>query len=123
MRLLSFLNLVENHLGVRQPAHSAGWNRRVNYHAGTACFSHPLLGLTLMLRGSLLADGQHNLNASWHGVTGEVVSTRSFFSGAAGFQWDAAAETVTDLMPSPVLSARAPAAPIEETASPQSITA
>ncbi len=106
MRLLSFLSLVENQLRVRRPEIASGWCRRVNYHAGTACFSHPTLGLTLTLRGCLLADGEHNLYASWHGVDGEVITTRSFFSGALGFAWDTAAGNVTDIMPSPALGAQ-----------------
>jgi hypothetical protein len=123
MRLLSFLTLVENQLRVRRPEISSGWTRRVSYHAGTACFSHPLLGLTLTLRGCLLADGQHNLYASWHGVNGEVISTRSLFSGAVGFEWGAAAGIVSDIMPAPALPAHAAGAPEEETAPRELVTA
>lgn len=119
MRLLSFLNLLQNHLGVRQPEHASGWTRRVNYHAGSACFMHPTLGLTLTLRDCVLADGQHNLSATWHGLTGEAVSNRSFFSGLAGFQWEAAAEAVLEIMPAPAL----PAETAEEPAAPQRLSA
>jgi hypothetical protein len=114
MRLLSFLTLVENQLRTRRPESSSGWMRRVNYHAGTAIFSHPVLGLTLTLRSCMLTDGQHNLYASWHGITGEVISNRSFYSGAIGFSWDNAAGNVADLMPAPALVARAPATSEEE---------
>ena len=119
MRLLSFLNLVQNHLGARQPEHASGWTRRVNYHTGSACFVHPELGLTLTLRDCVLSDGQHNLSATWHGPDGEAVSNRSFFSGLTGFQWDAAAETVLEIMPAPAL----PAAAGGETGTPQRLSA
>jgi len=123
MRLLSFLTLVENHLRARQPDLPPGWTRRVSYHTGTAYFSHPVLGLTLTLRSCVLADAEHNLSASWHGMDGEVISSHSFFSGSTGFMWDTAAETVTDIMPSPALVARAPVVPENEAPAPELVTA
>ncbi len=122
MRLLSFLSLVQDHLALLRPEHATGWVRRVSFHTGAACFSHPSHGLTLTLRGSPLADGQHNLNASWHGVTGEAVSTRSFYSGAPGFRWETAAQAVADTMPAPILPASNPA-PTPEILVPQRIPA
>ena len=105
MRLLSFLNLIENHLGTRRPEATGGWIRRASYHTGSAGFSHPRLGLTLTLRSCLLADGQHNLSASWHGADGTALASQSFFSGTPGFRWERAAEAMTELMPT---ASRAP---------------
>ena len=119
MRLLSFLNLVETHLGGLRPQCVGGWTRRVSFHNGSACFSHPLHGLTLTLRSCLLADGQHNLNASWHGADGAAITTRSFFSGAPDFRWERAAAAMTELMPAPALTVRGS----DELPAPQRISA
>lgn len=105
MRLLSFLSLVEDSLGTSRPAESAGWKRQVNYLAGTAVFWHTALGLTLTLRNCPVSNGRQYLECRWHGASGDSVETRSFFSGAPGFDWNAAADDVVDAMPEPALAA------------------
>lgn len=110
MRLLSFLTHVEAALQVLRPDDGPGWLRRVDYQDGKASAWHPRLGIALHLRLSRVAENHHGVQARWTGPTGEVLEERTFFCGAAPYEWQAAAEALAELAPESSLSL--PASPI-----------
>lgn len=117
MRLLSFLTLVEQQLVLTQPGLSTGWQRRVNYQAGSAALAHAASGLTLVLRSTTLANGSLNLQANWHGVDGRQIDGTPFFSGGTDFSWAAAAREVATQIPAPALNPGAEVWPAASAAS------
>lgn len=100
MRLLSFLNQVEATLAVIRPDEAgSGWRRRVDYQKNEAVAWHPILGLSLHLRASHVAEDRFGLLARWAGPSGAVLEERTYFCGPSPYDWQAAAESVAELAP------------------------
>ncbi len=101
MRLLSFLNHVENTLAMLSPESSTGWKRRADYQLGLATYWHPTHGLALTLHCCSLGEGRFSLQARWSGPTGAIIYDRLLFCGPSPFDWSTAAEAVAEAMPAP----------------------
>jgi len=104
MRLLSFLAQVEATFSMLRPEDGSGWLRRVDYQTGEASAWHPLLGLALHLRVSAVSESSHGVLARWTGPAGDVLVERTFFCGAAAYEWQTAADTLAELAPPAALS-------------------
>lgn len=111
MRLLSFLAQVEATFSMLRPEDGPGWLRRVDYQTGEASAWHPLLGLALHLRVSAVSESSHGVHARWTGPAGDVLVERTFFCGAAAYEWQTAADTLAELAPSGALSGAVDEAP------------
>ena len=104
MRLLSFLTQVETTFSMLRPEDGPGWRRRVNYQTGEASAWHPALGIALHLRVSAVSEASHGVHARWTGPSGDVLAERTFFCGAAAYEWQTAADTLAELAPQGGLS-------------------
>lgn len=107
MRLLSFLTQVETTFSMLRPEDGPGWRRRVNYQTGEASAWHPALGIALHLRVSAVSEASHGVHARWTGPSGDVLAERTFFCGAAAYEWQTAADTLAELAPQGALSGAA----------------
>lgn len=103
MRLLSFLNQVETTLAMLHPDHASGWRRRADYDQGAASAWHPGAGLSLGVRVCALGGGRYSVQAHWTNAAGQILQTRTFYCGAASYEWQTCADAVAEAMPEPVL--------------------